>query len=161
MNQTNDSFKVGGDADKLKARAERANQKRRARQAEREAEARREAQAREAEYRRQAEEAKKQAAEKTKQEAEEARVRAEEAKMWAEANKKQTRSTTGSPNLGRKIRVRMDGKEFDTLNDALRAAEPKLWAHETPTRRSSWTRINKQLKAHGYTIERGHRFEAI
>jgi len=63
--------------------------------------------------------------------------------------------------LGAKMRVIADGIEFPSLNAALRAMEPVAWGIENDYRKSCWTRINRNLKKKGESIEMDHQFILI
>jgi len=63
--------------------------------------------------------------------------------------------------LGKRIKVLMDGIGFESLNAALRSAEPELWKDESDYRRSCWTRINRNLKKKGIFKELNHTFILI
>ena len=63
--------------------------------------------------------------------------------------------------LGSKMKVIADGIEFPSLNAALRAMEPVAWGIENDYRKSCWTRINRNLKKKGESIEMNHEFILI
>jgi len=63
--------------------------------------------------------------------------------------------------LGSKMKVIADGIEFPSLNAALRAMEPVVWGIENDYRKSCWTRINRNLKKKGESIEMDHQFILI
>lgn len=64
-----------------------------------------------------------------------------------------------SNNLGQRIKVIADDQEFESLNEALRAMEPVIWAEENAFRKSCWSKINRGLKSRGEYTLNGHVFK--
>lgn len=75
---------------------------------------------------------------------------------WNKANKKEAPK---KPFSNKPIKVICDGLGYESLNAALRAAEPEEWAKEGDYRRSCWTKINRNLKKTGSFEIKGHIFE--
>jgi len=63
--------------------------------------------------------------------------------------------------LGKKIKVRVNGVDYDSINAALRGTGNQLWANETDYRRSCWTKINRELKKNGKSTHSGFDFELV
>lgn len=80
-------------------------------------------------------------------------------KMNDEFNSKKEAPKKPKSFSNKPIKVVCDGIGYESINAALRGAEPEDWGQETDYRRSCWTKINRNLKKHGSFEIRGHIFE--